>query len=243
MEEKSFPQNWQIGQDYDPNTHLMKIERYDKRSQRKTVAEYLNVQNRLLWFIRDQRALIVAGLAKHPYVIQTDLVEMDRERNWAHYKTFIRDVLGNEATMYGSESANDFPDFAEKASTKSLGRALLLLGYGTAFAPEMDEGDERIVDTPVEKVVTAPVATTPTPISAARPAAPAQQARPQSPTRGTNTTSPDAKATDRQMNSIRKLYAALGMGEAPTTMTFAQAREVLTQLSEKYSSSRSHAAS
>ncbi len=41
--------------------------------------DYLNVQNRLLWFIRDQRAFISGGLARVPYVIQTELVEMDRE--------------------------------------------------------------------------------------------------------------------------------------------------------------------
>lgn len=52
--------------------------------------------------------------------------------------------------MYGSEAAKDFPDFAEKASTKSLGRALLALGYGTAAAQELDEG-ERVVDTPQER--------------------------------------------------------------------------------------------
>ncbi len=56
-------------------------------------------------------------------------------------------------TAYGSESARDFPDYIEKASTKSLGRALLALGYGAAFAPEMDEG-ERIVDAPIERRAT-----------------------------------------------------------------------------------------
>jgi hypothetical protein len=49
-----------------------------------------------------------------------------------------------------NDATKDFVDFAEKASTKSLGRALLALGYGTAFAPEMDEG-ERVVDSPVER--------------------------------------------------------------------------------------------
>src|SRR5690349_8466039 len=135
-----FPLNWRIGQDFDPNDHLMQLKGRD----------YLNVQSRLLWFIRDQRALIVAGLATMPYIVRSELVEQDREAGWAHFKTYVRDVLGNETTMYGSESAKDFGDYAEKASTKSLGRALLALGYGTAFAPEMDEG-ERVVDAPVER--------------------------------------------------------------------------------------------
>jgi hypothetical protein len=134
-----FPTNWQIATDYDPNEHLMNLKG----------REYLNVQNRMLWFLRDQRAFVVAGLAQVPYIIRTELVEMDREAGFAHFKTYIRDVLGNEATMYGSETMRDFGDYAEKASTKSLGRALLALGYGTAFAPEMDEGD-RVVDAPVD---------------------------------------------------------------------------------------------
>src|SRR5690242_20363610 len=142
-----YPGNWRIAADYDPNQHLMNLKGRD----------YLNVQNRLLWFIRDQRDFIVRGLATTSYVIRTELVEQDRETGYAHFKTYVRDVLGNEAVMYGSESAKDFADYAEKASTKSLGRALLALGYGTAFAPEMDEGD-RIVDTPVEHKRAAPAA-------------------------------------------------------------------------------------
>jgi len=124
-----YPSNWRIAADYDPNQHLMNLKGRD----------YLNVQNRLLWFIRDQRDFIVRGLATASYVIRTELVEQDRDAGYAHFKTYVRDVMGNEAVMYGSESA-----------TKSLGRALLALGYGTAFAPEMDEGD-RIVDSPVER--------------------------------------------------------------------------------------------
>ena len=53
--QQQFPPNWQIGQDFDPNDHLMQFERFDKRTQRKVYADYLTVQNRLLWFIRDQR--------------------------------------------------------------------------------------------------------------------------------------------------------------------------------------------
>jgi hypothetical protein len=135
-----FPANWQIAADYDPNNHLMQLKGRD----------YLNVQNRLLWFIKDQRAFIAAGLATCPYVIETKLIDSDREAGYAQFSTYVRDVLGNESTMYGSETAKDFGDYAEKASTKSLGRALLNLGYGTAFAPEMDEG-ERVVDAPQER--------------------------------------------------------------------------------------------
>ena len=101
--EKTFPANWQSAADFDPNNHLIQLKGRD----------YLNVQSRLLWFIRDQRALIASGLATMAYVVRSELVELDRTDNWAHYKTYVRDVLGNEATMYGSESAKDFADYAE----------------------------------------------------------------------------------------------------------------------------------
>ena len=38
-----YPSNWRIAADYDPNQHLMNLKGRD----------YLNVQNRLLWFIRE----------------------------------------------------------------------------------------------------------------------------------------------------------------------------------------------
>jgi hypothetical protein len=38
---REFPANWHIAADYDPNNHLMQLNGRD----------YLNVQNRLLWFI------------------------------------------------------------------------------------------------------------------------------------------------------------------------------------------------
>lgn len=140
MTAHAYPANWQIAADFDPNDHLIQLKGRD----------YLNVQSRLLWFIRDQRTLIAQGLATMPYAVHSELVDLDRDSGYAHYKTYVRDVLGNEATMYGSETKADFADYAEKASTKSLGRALLALGYGTAFAPEMDEG-ARVVDAPVQR--------------------------------------------------------------------------------------------
>lgn len=226
-----FPQNWQIGQDFEPGDHLLQIERFDKRLQKKVVTDYLNVQNRLIWFIRDQRALIAAGLARTSYVIQTELIELDRAQEWAHFKTHMRDVLGNEATMYGSESARDFPDYIEKASTKSLGRALLLLGYGTVFTGEIDEG-ERPVDAPTQRQsqTAAPAAR---PAVVARPPIPA--ARPTVMPAATA----EALATERQVTSIRKLCAALGRPEPDlATLTFAAARDQLTHLSQAYSEAR-----
>src|SRR5262249_18348122 len=133
--------------------------------------------------------------------------------------------------MYGSEAVKDFADYAEKASTKSLGRALLALGYGTAFASEMDEG-ERVVDSPVERraqplrVRAAPEAPVPHTVreapaaaAAAAPAASADGAPP---------------ATEQQLTSIRKLCEVLGKPEPAAGLNYAQARELITQLSSEY---------
>lgn len=222
-----FPTNWMIAPDFDPKEHLMSLKGRD----------YLNVQSRLLWFIRDQRALIASGLARESYVVRTELVELDREAGWAHFRTVARDVLGNESVMYGSESAKDFPDYIEKASTKSLGRALLGLGYGTAFAPEMDEG-ERVVDAPVERRAAAArkangsAAATATPprrqtVIRETPAeAPVAEA--------TVATSDEPPATEQQMVSIRKLSEALRQPAPAGALTYAQARQLITQLSAEY---------
>lgn len=215
---RTFPANWLIAQDYNPNDHLMNLKG----------KEYLDVQNRLLWFIRDQRALIAAGLATTSYVVRTECVEMDRERGWAHFKTRVRDVLGNESTMYGSEAMKDFPDYAEKASTKALGRALLALGYGAGMAPELDEG-ERVVDSPVARPNTMRQRFEPARRESAA-AAPAPVARPAS--------GGESAATEQQMASIRKLCATLGKPEPESTLTYAQAKDVIVQLSGEYQRAR-----
>lgn len=220
-----FPSNWRIAPDFDPNEHLMSLKGRD----------YLNVQNRLLWFIRDQRDFIVRGLATTAYVIRTELVEHDREAGYAHFKTYVRDVLGNEATMYGSEAAKDFADYAEKASTKSLGRALLALGYGTAFAPEMDEGD-RVVDAPVERRRTTPARANVSP--AARQAPPAASMTEPAVQDAPSKSSDEPPATEQQLVSIRKLCVALGKPEPESALSYAEARQVISQLSTEYQRSR-----
>lgn len=221
-----YPGNWRIAADYDPNQHLMNLKGRD----------YLNVQNRLLWFIRDQRDFIVRALATTSFVVRTELVEQDREAGYAHFKTYVRDVLGNEATMYGSESAKDFADYAEKASTKSLGRALLALGYGTAFAPEMDEGN-RIVDTPVERRRSAPAVRVSPVAAQTAPAVPSPAPSPAAKTSAARGTDEPA-ASEQQLVSIRKLCVALGRPEPDSSLTYAEARQLISQLSTEYQRSR-----
>ena len=98
---------------------------------------YLQVMWRLVWF-RDEKPL---------WSIDTKLEQLSE--NHAVFSAKIYDENGNQKSAgYGSESVKDFRDFIEKAETKAVGRALAMLGYGTQFAPELDEG-ERIVDSPV----------------------------------------------------------------------------------------------
>ena len=115
---------------FNPNDHMMKLKGKD----------YLQVAWRLVWFRED-----------HPdWSINTEIREMTEDH--AVFKTVIADENGiQKSSGHGSESKRDFGDFLEKAETKSVGRALAMLGYGTQFAAdELDEG-ERIVDSPINR--------------------------------------------------------------------------------------------
>lgn len=103
--------------------------------------KYLQVMHRLVWFRED-----------HPdWNIDTEMTHYDPEAKQAIFVAKILDSNGiQKSSATGSESARDFNDFIEKAETKAVGRALAMLGYGTQFAPELEEG-ERIVDSPVPK--------------------------------------------------------------------------------------------
>lgn len=116
---------------FDVNTHLMDLKG----------RAYLQVMWRLVWF-RDE----------HPnWNIETAIQSLDIENGHAVFTCKICDENGvQKSSGYGSESIKDFRDYIEKAETKAVGRALAMLGYGTQFSPELDEG-ERIVDSPVKR--------------------------------------------------------------------------------------------
>ncbi len=117
---------------FEPKEHLTKL--------RGKSGDYLEVKWRLVWF-RD----------RHPEgEIETSLLHLDLEKGIAVFKATVKDTAGASADGHGSESAKDFGDYIEKAETKAIGRALAALGYGTQFAPELEEG-ERIVDSPVQQ--------------------------------------------------------------------------------------------
>lgn len=113
---------------FNPKEHMMKLKGKD----------YLEVKWRLVWFRED-----------HPdFGIHTELVEMDDKH--AVFRASITNAEGRHVSSgTGSESVKDFGDFIEKAETKAVGRALAMLGYGTQFDPDLEEGS-RIVDAPVD---------------------------------------------------------------------------------------------
>lgn len=119
---------------FNPNEHMMDLKG----------KKYLQVMWRLVWF-REEKPL---------WCIDTKLEQLTE--NHAVFSAKIYDENGvQKSAGYGSESVKDFHDFIEKAETKAVGRALAMLGYGTQYAPEMEEG-ERIVDSPVERKATKP---------------------------------------------------------------------------------------
>lgn len=139
--DKTYPANWLPEGDFVPQFMLLKGK------------QYLVVAERIAWFLRDQRFFMANGMATGPYTIETGDVRLDLERGYAYYEVSVTDVFGNQVVANGSETAKDFPDYAEKAYTKALGRAVALLGYSTGAAQDFDEtntnsGEPRIVDAP-----------------------------------------------------------------------------------------------
>ena len=88
--------------------------------------DYLEVKWRLLWL-----------RTEHPdAVVETELVK--HEAGLALFRARVAVPGSGEASGWGSETADDFEDFIEKAETKALGRALAALGYGTQFCEDFD---------------------------------------------------------------------------------------------------------
>lgn len=118
---------------FDPSRYLRKL----------GGKEYLEVKWRLLWL-----------RTEHPdAVMRTELAKL--EDGFALFKAHVAIPGGGEATGWGSETRQDFFDYIEKAETKSLGRALAALGYGTQFCEDFDfaagsAGNSHVVDSPVE---------------------------------------------------------------------------------------------
>jgi len=115
---------------FKPKEHLSKIKGKD----------YLEVKWRLVWFRED-----------HPdYEIDTEFIILDIDQGVAVCMAVIKDNESRQlACGTKTEYKASFFDYVEKSETGAIGRALAALGYGTQFAPELEEGD-RIVDSPID---------------------------------------------------------------------------------------------
>lgn len=108
-------------------------------------APYLTVQHRIVWFREE-----------HPdWSIETELKPFE---GGSYAKATIKDVSGRVISVgHKVETASSFSDYYEKSESSAVGRALAFLGYGTAYALELEEGD-RLADTPISEPLTGPQA-------------------------------------------------------------------------------------
>ena len=228
---------------FNPSEHVIQIK------NRGGAADYLPVQWRLVWF----REQCPNG------TIDTEEVEVDldreaeeeayawnsetrrsekivkRARGYARFRAVVNDGKGGRATGTKSEIAASFPDFIEKAETGAIGRALAALGYGTQFAPELNE-EHRIVDAPVDRSVPSSESSGNgrRPMASVRPAVTSGDGKANG--AGSDESASNAYATEQQLASIRKLCQHLGKPEPedPGTMSYLNAKELITQLSREY---------
>jgi hypothetical protein len=143
---------------FNPNDHLTQL----KNGQGSQ--DYLPVQWRLVWFrencpqgtIDTQEMEIDLDRECEAETWVWDSAKrqrvktMKKARGYARFKAVVTDGKGGRGTGTKSENAANFADYIEKAETGAIGRALASLGYGTQFAPELNE-EHRIVDAPVER--------------------------------------------------------------------------------------------
>jgi 16S rRNA (adenine1518-N6/adenine1519-N6)-dimethyltransferase len=114
---------------FDKSKHLIRVQ---------GGREYLPVSARLVWFREE-----------HPdWSIVTNPVEINLEKQYAIFSATIMNPEGRiMATATKMENVRGFGDYMEKAETGAVGRALAYCGYGTQFAPELEEGT-RLADAP-----------------------------------------------------------------------------------------------
>lgn len=135
------------GSGFDPTPYLRQL-------RGRGGGDYLDVKWRLLWLRKE-----------HPDAeLLTEMVEHDQQM--AIFKATVTLPTGGKATGYGSETANDFPDFIEKAETKAIGRALNALGFGAQFGERGDDTAAPPPGRPVpERPAARPIAPPPAPVS------------------------------------------------------------------------------
>jgi hypothetical protein len=135
---------------FDPSKYLIQLPRRVKDPQTgqwsTRLDDYLQVRDRLRWF----REVYPHG------TIETEAVRLEWDAGVAIFKATVSDGEGGKATGYGTEMRKSFEDFVEKAETRSLGRALGILGFGTQFCGEELSEGEHVADAPVASALPLP---------------------------------------------------------------------------------------
>lgn len=207
---------------FNPNEHLTQLK------SKQGSQDYLEVKWRMVWF-RD----------RYPNgTIDTEEVEVDLDRvveaeafvwnaekrrsekvikqakGYARFRAVVTNGEGGRATGTKSESAANFPDFIEKAETGAIGRALAGIGFGTQFTGEELYEGERLADAPVER-------------------APGASQHNGNGSRPSAENEANTKATEQQIDALRKLYTRAGMGEPENmaTMSHLEAKQLIHQIS------------
>ena len=100
---------------------------------------YLQVAHRIVWFREE-----------HPdWVLKSEIEHLDDKT--VRMRGEVYDETGKLRAMARKTGSMVNPRFPmiEKVETGSIGRALAMIGYGTQFAPDMDEGED-LADAPIE---------------------------------------------------------------------------------------------
>jgi hypothetical protein len=229
---------------FNPREHLITI-----KNRQGGASDYLPVQWRLVWF---RTEFPEGSIETEVVIIDLDRVveaeqfvwNAEKRRNekvvkagkgFACFKATVRTGQGGSASATGSESAVDFGDFIEKAETKAIGRALAGLGFGTQFAPELNEG-QRIVDAPVDFQSPSSNASngfTPAAVQANHTPSVARNGNTQ---QADVTEDANTAISERQLSSIRKLCEVLGKAEPDnvTAISSMSAKKLIQQLTAEY---------
>lgn len=130
-------------QAFDPTKYLTKVSGKD----------YLEVKFRILWARTVQPDISIVSELTH---YGPEAATFKATVSWPTETGIV------VCQDWGSEESSDFGDFMEKASTKAIGRALSLAGFGTQFTNEHEFGadQQRVVDSPVQRSTTRPAQTT-----------------------------------------------------------------------------------
>ena len=192
---------------FEPSRYLTKLSRRARNPEggwHTIEQDYMEVKWRLLWLRTEfPSARIETQLAK-------------QEEGLAIFRAHVTLPNGAESSGWGSETADDWKDFIEKAETKALGRALAALGFGTQFCEDYDFAggrEDKVVDAPVAPPRGSGAEITRIPVEPRRTAEPPRPAA-----REGAPVSAASRATEPQVKAIYAIArSAQSMDEAQTT--------------------------